>query len=238
MEKKSNLISVIIPAYNEEKYLPKVIKSLRNQKNKNFEIIVIDNNSKDNTYKLAKKIADKVYKCKEQGISPSRNLGAKKSNGEILAFVDADSIASRDWIRIIDKAFRKNEKLTAISGFDSYEHSNIFKRIIINLFSYGVFYFGKISTFLGYPMIIANNLAIKKNTFLSIGGFDKFIVEDKYFNLKLRKLKDRKIKIDRKMKVECSSRRLVSNGIFNTYKMWFLAYIRKMDASNYAMEYK
>ncbi|MCX6707397.1 MAG: glycosyltransferase, partial [Candidatus Woesearchaeota archaeon] len=70
---KIDKISVIIPAYNEEKNLQTIIRHLRDQSSRNFEIIVVDNNSTDGTFNIAKKLADKACKCKTQGISYARN---------------------------------------------------------------------------------------------------------------------------------------------------------------------
>ncbi|MFH0875476.1 MAG: glycosyltransferase family 2 protein, partial [archaeon] len=94
MKNNIPLISVIIPAYNEEKCITECLNSLKNQQFKDFELIVIDNNSKDSTSKIAKQYTKKVFLCKEQGISSARNFGAKKAKGKILCFIDADGIVS------------------------------------------------------------------------------------------------------------------------------------------------
>src|SRR3989338_10089980 len=84
-------ISIIIPAYNEEKYIEATLKSLKKQTYKDFEIIVVANNCSDNTVALAERDADKVIQTKKQGISLARNLGAEHAKGEILFFLDADT---------------------------------------------------------------------------------------------------------------------------------------------------
>ncbi|MDD5054512.1 MAG: glycosyltransferase family A protein, partial [Candidatus Nanoarchaeia archaeon] len=72
--KQKPVISVIIPAYNEEDSIEKTLISLKNQKTKvPYEIIVCDNNSTDKTFKIAKKIADKTVKEKKQGGAYARN---------------------------------------------------------------------------------------------------------------------------------------------------------------------
>ncbi len=74
------IISVVIPAYNEENYIEACLKSLRNQKtNVPYEIVVCDNNSTDRTVEIAKKYADKVVYERRQGIGYARNKGVSAS---------------------------------------------------------------------------------------------------------------------------------------------------------------
>jgi len=231
----SNKISIIIPAYNEEKNLPRVINSLRVQDPKNFEIIVVDNNSTDNTFKVAKNLADKVYKCKKQGISYARNYGAKKAKTEIIAFLDADSLAYPNWVNLVSEAF-KDKKLTLISGVGVYENNSLIRRIILNIFSYIIFYCGKIQNWFGIPTLIANNMAIRKKLFEKVGGFDHYVVEDYYLSLKLRKIKNIRTIMDSKMKVEYSSRRIDKIGIIASWKVWLLAILKKIPSEEYTLQ--
>lgn len=226
-------ISVIIPAYNEEKNLPKIIKSLRNQNPKNFEIIVVDNNSKDNSFNVAKKLADIVYQCKKQGSTYARNYAAKKAKGEVIAFVDADSIIYPNWINRINEAFTKDKNLSMVSGVGIYENKNFLKRIILNGFTYIIFYYDKISTLFGNPALIANNFAIKRNIFNKVGGFEHFIVEDYYLTLKLKKFGKVKSKMDEKMKLEYSSRRIDKVNFLSLLYLWFISIFKKIPWEEY-----
>ncbi len=96
-------LSVVIPAYNEEKYLPKLLKSLSRQTFKDFEVIIADNNSVDKTEKRAlkfrKKLNLQVTHCKKQGPGPARNAGAKLASGDYLLFLDADVVLPRVFIK-------------------------------------------------------------------------------------------------------------------------------------------
>ncbi len=94
---KSPLVSVIIPAYNAEKYIERTIHSALLQDYENLEIIVIDDGSTDNTADVVKKLAEKDRRLKyvhqqNGGVSSARNHGYKFSKGEYLAFLDADDI--------------------------------------------------------------------------------------------------------------------------------------------------
>lgn len=84
-------LSIIITTKNEEKNIGKLLESIKIQSYKNYEIIVVDNNSKDNTKEIAKKYGAKVlYKGPER--SAQRNYGAEESQGKYLLILDADMI--------------------------------------------------------------------------------------------------------------------------------------------------
>lgn len=89
------LVSVVIPAYNEEKYLPSLLAALQNQTYTNIETIVVDNLSTDSTPRIASDSGAKVLFNPDFNLAKSRNVGAKDSHGEILIFIDADTIPER-----------------------------------------------------------------------------------------------------------------------------------------------
>jgi len=90
------LISIIVNCYNGEKYLSQTLKSIQNQKYKNFELIFIDNCSTDNTYKIFRDINDKRFKYfrtkKKIKLYHARNFALKKCKGDFITFLDSD-----DW---------------------------------------------------------------------------------------------------------------------------------------------
>ncbi|MCX6707273.1 MAG: glycosyltransferase, partial [Candidatus Woesearchaeota archaeon] len=165
-----------------------------------------------------------------------RNYGAKKAKSKIIAFLDADSVPVRSWIESINDAFR-DRKLSVISGVDLYENKNPAKRFVLNTFSYIIFYYCTALTWFGKPMLIANNMAIKREVFEKAGGFDHFVVEDYYLTIKLGKF-GCITKMDGRMKVECSSRRIDKRGLFNTWKVWFVSLFRKIPSGDYALHDK
>lgn len=113
-------ISVVIPAFNEEKYIAKCLESLKNQIEPPYEIIVVDNNSTDNTVKIAKKFGVKIIKEKIQGIRPARDAGFNEAKGEIIARTDADTIAPKDWTKRIRESFSNDNTLLGLSGTAHY----------------------------------------------------------------------------------------------------------------------
>lgn len=94
------LISVIIPAYNAEKYISKCIESIQNNTYKNLEIIIVNDGSKDNTQKVVEAISDSRIKLINQengGVSKARNTGLDNATGEYIAFIDSDDYISEDY---------------------------------------------------------------------------------------------------------------------------------------------
>jgi glycosyltransferase involved in cell wall biosynthesis len=105
-------ISIIIPTYNEEENISKCIYSLENQSYKNFEILVIDDGSKDNTKKIIKKYKRvKLIEGEHKGPGFSRNIGAKNAEGEILVFVDADMTFDKNYLKDLIKPILDNKEL-------------------------------------------------------------------------------------------------------------------------------
>jgi len=121
------LISVIIPAYNAEKTIASALEALLNQKypRKKYEVIVVDDGSKDNTYKVAKEFPVKVYKIKHKGPAYARNFGAKKAKGNIIFFTDADCVPDKHWIKNMVEPF-KNPEIVGVSGTYRTLNSNKF----------------------------------------------------------------------------------------------------------------
>jgi glycosyltransferase involved in cell wall biosynthesis len=96
INKQEPKISVIIPTYNREKVLPRAVKSALNQTFKDFEILVVDDGSTDNTQEVVEDLQKKDERIKyfrytpNQGGNVARNLGIKKSQGDYIAFLDSD----------------------------------------------------------------------------------------------------------------------------------------------------
>jgi len=115
IEKFLSMISIIIPTLNEEKCIELTLKAFKNQDYKGkYEIIVADGMSKDNTVKIARKHANKVVLVRKKGIGVGRNEGAKVARGEILIFVDADTILQSNGLSELSKPFQ-NKKVVGVA---------------------------------------------------------------------------------------------------------------------------
>ncbi|WP_457559871.1 glycosyltransferase [Caminibacter sp.] len=120
--KVSYKVSIIVPAYNEEKVLPISLPSLIDQSYENIEIIVVDDGSKDNTYKIAKKFefqsskkSLKVLRKSNSGKANAINFGIEHSNGEIIMVVDADSKLEKNAVELMVRYFI-NPEIAAVAG--------------------------------------------------------------------------------------------------------------------------
>lgn len=97
-------VSVIVPVYKVEKYIGKCIESILSQTFKDFELILVDDGSPDNSGKICDEYAQKdarirVIHKENGGVSSARNVGISKSNGEWLCFIDSDDIIERDYLK-------------------------------------------------------------------------------------------------------------------------------------------
>lgn len=100
----NQLISVIVPVYNNAPFLPRCINSLINQTYKNIEIILVDDGSNDNSLSVCKEWAQKdnritVYHQEYLGVSEARNKGLELAKGEYIIFLDGDDEAHPDYVQ-------------------------------------------------------------------------------------------------------------------------------------------
>ncbi|HEM8303428.1 glycosyltransferase family 2 protein [Providencia stuartii] len=97
------LVSIIVPAYNVEKYITKCLASIFEQTYKNIEVIIINDGSTDNTYKIVNSCIKnekraRVLNTPNSGVSSARNRGIKESIGEYIVFVDGDDYLANDFV--------------------------------------------------------------------------------------------------------------------------------------------
>ena len=108
MDKK---ISIVIPVYNSEKTIGKTISSILKQTYENFEIILVDDGSTDESQSIIKSFDDKriIYNVQEnQGVSTARNNGIALASGEYISFIDSDDIVKECFLEDFIKALNKN----------------------------------------------------------------------------------------------------------------------------------
>src|SRR3989344_4403803 len=162
--------SVIIPAYNEEKTIGKTLESLREQKFRDFEIIVVDDGSKDGTAEIAKKNGAKVIKQKNAGPAAARNNGAESAKGEIIIFIDADCVADERWLEHMLKPFSdkdvagvqgayKSDQKSLVARFTQLDIEDRYNRLDRKADS--------------LDWIGSYSAAYRKKIFIELGGFDK-----------------------------------------------------------------
>ncbi|MEK7665030.1 MAG: glycosyltransferase [Patescibacteria group bacterium] len=210
------MFSIIIPALNEEKYLPLLLESIKKQEFFDFEIIVADAGSKDKTREIAKR-----YNCKivEGGLpAKGRNNGAREAKGDILFFIDADAILQADFLNNALKEFKeRNLDFASFCLIPSpYSKNSLF--LLNILYNYWIIVLEKI---LARGSI---GILIKKELFEKIGGFNESMElgEDHYLARCAQKIKNVKWGILRSVKIIVSDRRFKKDGWAKTWIKYFL----------------
>lgn len=207
---KKPKISIVIPAFNEEKNLPRLFETIRNQDFKgDYEIIVVDNNSTDHTAEVAKKLGARVVKEKIQGIGPAKNRGCLAARGEILAICDADSLLPSNWLSTIWKNFSHSSQIVGVSG-------SVFISEIPKFFSI-LIWVGDLIFLKLVKRLEGSNMAFRKEDFLKVGGFTKGVKFGENIDISEKLKKIGKIKIDPKLYVYSSPRRFKKLGIIKGF---------------------
>ena len=163
-------ISIIIPVYNSSLTLKECLEAIFNSNFKNFEVIVISDNSTDNSVGIAKQYQCKIIELPEnKGPAFARNEGAKISEGDILLFVDSDVIIKKDALNYLSEKFLQNE-IDAIQGI--YSHEPTYKSIITQYqMSYNCYYIWPENK--KYASTLSTCcFAIRKKIFLNLKGFN------------------------------------------------------------------
>lgn len=127
------LVSVIIPSYNSAEFIGRTIHSVLTQGYDNFEIIIVDDSSEDETLKIVKQLSDKdnrinFYKIDHAGIpSIPRNFGIQKAKGELIAFLDSDDLWIKNKLRQQVKYFSDHPEIIFVYSISvTFGEVNIF----------------------------------------------------------------------------------------------------------------
>ena len=173
---QSRLVSVIVPLYNGQKHLLELIQSLKNQTHNKIEVIIVDNNSTDDSVILLKSLSEKIIPMniflnkKNEGYCGGCNEGIKHANGEYLLFLSQDRIMSDDWIEKTIAKMNQDEKIGCVVGkvirdgasSPEYGHSyDVYGAVLINgIPDESKLFFG------------GGTVLIRKKTIEQVGGFD------------------------------------------------------------------
>jgi glycosyltransferase involved in cell wall biosynthesis len=212
-------ISIIIPAYNEEKLLVRCLESIFSARlPESYEVIVVNNGSTDRTEEIAKSFEGvQVVTELNKGVTRARQAGFKAASGDILVFFDADTIIPDDWFRIATKRFESNPKLVGVSGPYHFEAISWWARGLEWFYNYIVMSTGefvwKYILRQGGIMLLGGNFAVRRGALEAINGFDTkidFYGDDT--NLTRRIAKIGKIDYSNKLFVYSSPRRFKGEG--------------------------
>lgn len=221
---KTPLFSVIIPALNEEKFLPHLLQSLAKQTEKNFEVIVVDGKSNDKTVKVAKSFQKKflslsVIVGERPSLPYQRNLGAHHARGAWFMFVDADSVVLPYTLeRCMHFATTlKAQFFTAWFRPDSEEIKDAILILLNNIIIEGYILVKR-------PWSPGPFVVVKKELFDRVGGYDetKSFGEDHDFSTRLYK-KHIPLSVLREVLCIYSLRRYRSQGMLRAVGAYILS---------------
>ncbi len=213
------MISVVIPALNEEENIGDCLWSLKNQNySKDYEIIVMDNGSEDNTKEIAEKHCDKLFVEPDLSLPELRNEGIRRAKGEIIAQTDSDCLVDKNWLKEAEKSLKTNILVTGpvipLENTKLYEVLlylyNTWLRISMNVFT--------------FSHASAGNVAFYRDAALSVGGFKDSFPSDGKFGIDMRK--QGRIYFDPKMLVFASMRRFREDSFSKTVWELLLSHVR------------
>ncbi len=217
-------ISLIIPAHNEELYIgPCLDTAIKNSRGKFKEIIVVDNASTDKTADVARaRSGVRVVYEAQKGLTSARQAGLEASSGELIAYIDADTHITPQWIDIAERMFRERSDIVSLSGPRRYFGTVWYRRWILNAF-WGI---APITYRLVGFMILGGNFIAKRSAIQAIGGFDRSIAfygEDTDLARRLSKIGKTLFRMD--FYTHASARRFEREGIWKPNFVYVLNYI-------------
>ncbi len=165
--KKPLALSLIIPAYNEERHLKACLDSVAAQTVRPFEVIVVDNNSTDKTAEIARSYQFvRIVRAKKQGIVYARDAGFNAARGDIIGRIDSDSILPTNWVEYITDFYQQTTyPEVAFTGAGAYYNTPFprFSRYMLDILAFRV---NRIA--LGHHFLFGSNMAIQKKTWQKV----------------------------------------------------------------------
>jgi glycosyltransferase involved in cell wall biosynthesis len=199
-------ISVVVPVFNEEKYIGQCLQSLKKQIEAPDEIIVVDNASTDRTAEVINQFPVKTLTESLKGIIPARNAGFDAAKYDIIARCDADAIVPPDWIKKIKADFEKS-KIDGLSGPIVFYDLPLKTTLWVRLFFTFMRFIQK-----GSETIVGPNMAITKKIWQKIRNSvcldDRMVHEDVDIGMHVLQAGGA-IKMDTSLVVQISGRRII-----------------------------
>jgi glycosyltransferase involved in cell wall biosynthesis len=212
--------SIIIPAYNEAAYLGRALDSLQKQDyDGNYEIIVVDNNSTDETAAVAARYGVRVVGEPRQGVCAARQRGADHARGEIIISTDADTAQPPNWLRTIDCCFTASEQVVAVAGPCRYDNPSWWAK------AYPTLLFGLVAVIYaltGFVVYVsATNIAVRRRAF---PGYDLKLTQGGDELDLLRRLRRRGLVSWQQHNVVTTSARRLERGLLYNFFVTFVVY--------------
>jgi glycosyltransferase involved in cell wall biosynthesis len=168
MINKTLTLTIVIPAYNEQSYLAACLDSIADQTIMPTEVIVVDNNSTDDTIKIAKEYSFvKVMKEKKQGVFFASRKGFNAAKSDVIGRIDADTILPSSWVESIQDHLAENS-VAAVTGPVNYydmplPHANYWFDHMMRVLTYNLAYDNS-------PFLYGSNLAIRRKVWRQLAS--------------------------------------------------------------------
>ncbi len=175
--------SIVICTYNRDEYLERTLESLNDLNYSNFEVIVVNGPSNDNTDQVLSKYIDriKIYKNQAANLSVSRNIGIKAAQGDVVAFIDDDAIPEPNWLHQIKEVYDIHNPIGGAGGrvFGPGGDHFQFHNGIINIWGEADVKRDHPGEFIqqvndNYNILMGVNSTFLKSALIEIGGFDEY----------------------------------------------------------------
>ena len=195
MNNKDSLISIIIPVYNVEKHIEQCLNSIKKQSYQNFEVIIVNDGSLDNTESICKRITQsdvrfRYFSKENGGVSSARNFGLDNANGHYITFIDGDDWVEENHLELLINSLIENNSDVAISSYKQFNNIDIFfyraytkqERFLLNFNK-----MHKNEFLLDFPKLLSTNVCFN-NAVSKL--FKRNLVKDIRFDDKLKYAED------------------------------------------------
>lgn len=223
VENEKMLFSIVIPAYNEEKHIKFCLDCAKKlHSDFPYEIIVVDNNSSDNTWQIAKDEKVVVIKETKQGVGAARRAGTAIAKGFFVLHIDADTHLPESYLEDVSERFEKDKNLVCVGGQMYFYDAPLWKDLL-RVFLHRILWFFAVVVSRKSQGPMGNNMTFRKDVYDLTTGFDDNLRFGEDMDLSKKLSEFGKVKLDMKLKCPVSSRRYKVNKSLFEYSMNFFS---------------
>lgn len=167
VNKKHIRVSIVIPAYNEERHLQDCLEAIAKQSVMPFEVIVVDNNSTDKTAELAARYPFvRVISELQQGIVFARNAGFNAALGDVIGRIDADITLPINWVEHISQFYSRDTNVDTVWSGRGFFYNVRFPHLVS--WAYGLLAFRLNWLLIGHYTLWGSNMALRREQWLRV----------------------------------------------------------------------
>ena len=223
---KNQCLSIVVPAFNEANYITDALKSIRAQTYNPIELIVVNNNSSDQTESQAKPYADRVINEPKKGYVNACITGCAAATGQYISICPADARYHPTWAASMIQQLEQKPSAVAVYGTcRTYDAS----RLVNQLNYYGYTLFLIVSRLFGLDNTADFNFIMKKSTFDAVGGYlSAYKKMSPDIDLGKRLKTQGALIFDRSSCIDVSFRRHQSDGFWHSMKLYGKAWLSQL----------